>query len=329
MTTSTRQQNSTTLTDVTKDDIPTLGALPPHEAAAKLRELGEDAAASILEGQGRPATREGLGGAIAMMQWAFQDRPWQYTAHAFGYIAPTDHESDDAAAIRFAGNLAPDRSLVGQQIKITLNQLRVADYPGGSEHRILFEFAAWNQAADAKAEDAHFNIYLRVREGQSAAVIGVPIFVGLNVGSEGVALRCQTVNVKNTEDERFLEFMESDLFTHGLQLMKTVQPAIAPLAQMATGVTKSILKRNRNVKVQEFHLGLDFSRVPTGARLAEGAYVVVQIPDTLAEDWDWGEWVYKPNTGNIVRRDDLETRIPFNYVVFGVSRVSGSGEGGG
>jgi hypothetical protein len=310
------------------DEFPPLGALPPHEAASKLREIGEEAAANLLEGQGQPVTREGLNSVKAMMRWAFQDRPWQYTSHAFGYIAPTPHGSHHVTAIRFAGNISPDGDLVGQQVKITLNQLRVADYPGGSEHKILFEFAARNQADDAKVEDAHFNIYLRAREGQSAAVMGIPIFVGLNVGSEGVALHCQTVNVKNSEDERFLEFMESDLFQRGLQLMKTMQPAIAPLAQMAAGVTKSVLKRNRNVKVQEFHLGLDFSRVPAGARLAEGAYIVVQIPDTLAEDWDWDEWVYKPHTGNVVRLDDLETLIPFNYIVFGVSRVSGMGADG-
>jgi hypothetical protein len=237
--------------------------------------------------------------------------------------------SDDPAAIKFAGNISPDETLVGQQIKITLNQLRVADYPGGSEHQILFEFGARNQADESKTEDAQFSICLRAREGQSAAVIGVPVFVGLNVGLEGVALHCQTVNVKNSEDERFLEFMESDHFKNGLQLMKTVQPAIVPLAQMAAGITKSLLQRNRNVKVQEFHLGLDFSRVPAGARLAEGAYVVVQIPDTLVEDWDWQEWVYKPDTGNIVRGDDLVTRIPFNYIVFGVSRVNRPKAGSG
>jgi hypothetical protein len=302
------------------DEFPMLGALSPSDAAIKLRQLGEDHLANLLE-TGGPATRTAMSAIRGGLIWPFQDRPWQYTAHAFGYLPLATLGSEENASIRFAGNIASDSSLVGQQIKITLNQLRVADYPGGSEHQILFEFSARNQVDDARNEDAHFNIYLRAREGQSAAVIGIPIFVGLNVGSEGVALHCQTVNVKNSDDERFLEFMESDLFQRGLQLMKTVQPAIAPLAQMTAGITKSLLKRNRNVKVQEFHLGLDFSQVPTGARLAEGAYVVVQIPDTLAEDWDWADWVYKPTTGNIVMRDDLQTRIPFNYVVFGVSRI--------
>jgi hypothetical protein len=307
-----------------QDEFPMLGALPPEQAASKLRELGEYEAAGLLERDSVPLTRHGPSGAKELLRWPFQDRPWQYTAHAFGYIAPITGAKDDLVAIKFAGDISPDKTLVGQQIKITLNQLRVADYPGGSEHQILFEFGARNQANKSKTEDAHFNICLRAREGQSAAAIGVPVFVGLNVGTEGVALHCQTVNVKNTEDERFIEFMGSDHFKNGLQLMRTVQPAIAPLAQMVAGITKSLLQRHRNVKVQEFHLGLDFSRVAAGARLAEGAYVVVQIPDTLVEDWDWQEWVYKTSTGNIVRGDDLETRVPFNYIVFGVTRVNRS-----
>jgi hypothetical protein len=71
--------------------------------------------------------------------------------------------------------------------------------------------------------------------------------------------------------------------------------------------------------VQEFYLGLDFSPVVTGARLAQGSYVVVQIPDRLERVWDWTQWVYDTRTGQIVNRDDRRTLIPFNYVVFGVS----------
>jgi hypothetical protein len=89
---------------------------------------------------------------------------------------------------------------------------------------------------------------------------------------------------------------------------------------MAFGITRSIAKRNRNVAVQDFYMGLDFSDVVTRARLATGSYVAVQIPQAEAVVWDWDDWVYHPTSGQIVRADDHGARVPYNYVVFGVSR---------
>jgi hypothetical protein len=71
-----------------------------------------------------------------------------------------------------------------------------------------------------------------VREGQQAPIIGYPIFIGLNVGSEGVAFKCFTVNVKNDDDEALLSFLESDAFKARLKLVSTMQQAIAPLSGM-------------------------------------------------------------------------------------------------
>lgn len=77
--------------------------------------------------------------------------------------------------------------------------------------------------------------------------------VGLNVGADGLAFKCLTVNVQNDSDEPFLSFLESDVFRTGLQLVSTAQPAIAPLSGMAVALTNSIASRNRNPAVQEFH----------------------------------------------------------------------------
>jgi hypothetical protein len=166
----------------------------------------------------------------------------------------------------------------------------------------------------------HFNATFRALEGQEAAVLGYPIFVGLNIGGDGLALRCFTVNVKNDDDEKFLAFLESDVFRSGLKLATTLQPAIAPLSAMAVGLTKAIAGRHRNVPVQDFYMGLDFGSVSTGARLAQGSYIAVQIPDKLERIWDWNEWTYDGTTGHIVAKNDQRTLIPFNYIVFGVSR---------
>jgi hypothetical protein len=118
----------------------------------------------------------------------FQDRPWQHTAHAFGYLASAPPGSAPLS-IQHAGNIAADPALKNSHIKITLDRLRVAAYPGGGMHRVLFDFYAQNQVP-GEVEHLHFNVTCRVHEGEQAAMLGYPIFVGLNVGSEGVAFKC-------------------------------------------------------------------------------------------------------------------------------------------
>ena len=303
------------------EDVPVLGKLPPERAAEKLREVEEEGAAEALEGaeEFAPAVRTfGRRGAW----WPFQDRAWQHTAHAFGYLAPAG-PGGEVLPIKHAGNIEADASLKNSRVRVTLDRLRVADYPGGGTHRVLFDFYAQNQLP-GEVEHLHFNATYRAREGEQAALLGYPVFVGLNVGAAGVAFRCYTVNVKNDEDEAFLGFLESDVFKSGLKLATTLQPAIAPLSGMAFALTKSIASRHRNVPVQDFYLGLDFTRVPTGARLAEGAYLAVQIPESFQSIWDWDEWAYNPANGQVVNRADPKQLIPYNYIVFGVSRYEES-----
>jgi hypothetical protein len=159
--------------------------------------------------------------------------------------------------------------------------LRAASYPDSGDHRVLFDFYAQNQVSEG-IEHLHFNSTLRVTEGESAAIVGYPVFIGLGVPPAGVAFKCLTVNVKNDEDKRFPAALESDVFKSGRRLPATLQPAIAPLAGLATALTKSVVARHRNVAVQEFYLGLDFSRVVTGARLRAGTYIAVQIPELMS-----------------------------------------------
>jgi hypothetical protein len=285
--------------------------MPPYEAAQKLRELGDESTAELLDG----AQSKGV---LDWSPWPMQDRPWQHTAHAFGYLAPAA-PGEEAAAIRHAGSIEPDVSLRQSRITVKLDRLRVAAYPGGGMHRVLFDFAAQNRLPN-EVEDLHFNATFRVRDGEHAAVLGYPIFVGLNVGNAGVALKCFTVNVQNEADEALLRLLEGDVFRNGLKLAATVQPAIAPLSGMAVALTKTLAGRHRNVPVQDFQLGLDFSNIPTGARLAEGAYFAVQIPESLQVAWNWSDWVFLPSSGQVVNRANPLELIPYNYLVFSISR---------
>jgi len=74
-------------------------------------------------------------------------------------------------------------------------------------------------------------------------------------------------------DESFLKTLESDIVRNGLKLLETTQPVIKPFTAVAIGIAKAIASRNRNIPVQEFNIGLDFTNTPMGARLREGTYI--------------------------------------------------------
>ena len=117
-----------------------------------------------------------------------RDRAWQHTAHAVGYLAPAPGLGTGLLAIQHAVNIASDEALKGSRIKLTLDGLRVAGYPGRGMHRVLFDFAARNQTGQS-AEQLHFHTTYRAAEGEQAAALGRPIFVGLQVGAEGLFLQ--------------------------------------------------------------------------------------------------------------------------------------------
>jgi len=308
-----------TIPDSWFDDVPVLGRMDPNQAAAKLRELNDVATADQLEAGAEPVRGISFG---LHPRWPIQDRAWQHTGHAFGYVPP-DATANRLVRIQHAGLVKADASLNSARVKITLDRLRVAEYPGGGTHLILFDFYAQNQT-HASVEHVHFTTTFRARQGEQASVLGYPIFVGLRVGDEGVALKCFTVNVKNEDDTSLLGFLDSDLFRAGLRLASTVQPALATLSGMAVGLTKSLAARRQNVAVQDFFLGLDFSSVATRGRLAEGSYIVLQVPETMVSIWDWRDWGYNPWTGHLVRRASPNELPPYNYLILGVSRLAES-----
>jgi hypothetical protein len=306
------------------EDVPVIANMNPVEAAEKLRELGEEQLAEEMEvvADGLPpAPARTFGGTFEeLLPWS--KRAWSSRTHEFGYVGPTEL-AEECASIVNASKMKPDLSLRGTGVKIALSRLRVADYPGGGNHHILFDFHAQNQVQSG-SEALHFNMLIHATEGQVAPVANLPIFVGLQVGQHGIVLKCFTVNVHNDDDEKFLAFLDSDVFKQGLQLASVAQPAIAPLSEMAKGVARGVAKRRRNVPVQNFELGLDFDSKPFGVALVEGAYIAVQIPDWKKTVWSWDDWVYNEAIGEIVRRSEPSEPIPYNYIVFGVSRYTES-----
>jgi hypothetical protein len=303
------------------EKYPVIGKMTHEEALARLGAVG------VVEVASPDSAGAEAAALSSPFRWIFGTAPWEYTEHLFGFLAPAADGAAASLPIRSATLMAADRNLIGARVKITLQRLRVARYPGRGVHHVLFDFYAQNQSADA-VEHLHFNVTHKAADSQSAAVLNCPIFVGLRVGPEGAMFRCYTVNVKSSGDQKLLGFLESDVFKRGLQILDTVQPALAPLSAMAYGLTRNLVDtRSSNIPVQEFHLGLDFSNDPAGARLAEGDYVVIQAPEDMVKAWKWDDWRYNRENGRIVSSQTGDL-LPLNYVIFGVSRMQQQDLGG-
>ena len=286
--------------------------MPLEHKVAILRELGDHETADELQASSTTETKSLLGNHREL-------KPWEHTEHTFGFL-PTASQIDGPLLPSNACLIEPDETLRGNAITVRLDQLNVADYPGKGIHQILFDFAARNSVRGNRQEHLRFNTTLHARDGQVAPTVGLPVFVNLNVGALGLDLKCSTVNVANEGSQRALDLLNSDLIKSGLKLTKTAQPAIGPLSQIALGMTKAILGASRNQRVQEFQLGLDFDRAPTGARLAEGSYIVVQVPGDPV--WDWSDWVWLPDQARLAGKADETKPCPYNYLVFRITRDS-------
>lgn len=291
------------------DDIQVIGELSPEETANHLRELGDTTTADEIDKAAEQEAFESF--------FKFEPKPWQHKAHQYGYIGLRPTASSEPIQLQNAAMIAADESLKEGRISIYLDKLMVNEYPGGGTHSILFNFAARNQTA-AESEPVSFSQMYEAQDKQSVAITGYPIFLGLNVGKQGAAFECATVNVTNSDDESLLAFLDSDTFKNGLNLLETVQPVIKPFTAVTMGLVKKLLSSNKNKAVQKFSLGLDFVNAAYGIRLAEGNYIAVQVPtdNTI----DWSAWVFNPNVGTIVSKSDASKTLDYNYVIFRVTR---------
>ncbi|NEP14120.1 MAG: hypothetical protein F6K14_28745 [Symploca sp. SIO2C1] len=264
---------------------------------------------------GTPAVKEKGVEDILNIFNSVQNQPWVHTTHQFGYIAPRQPGSTKPQLIQHPSAIIADPTLKNNRLNIRLDRLRIHKYPGGGIHDVLVTFAARNQVANSE-ESVSFSQTYRVREGQSSGVAGYPVFIGLNVGLQGIAFECSTVNVKNEADRAVLSALESSPFQTGLELLTIAQPAIAPFTTLTLGLVKVLAQRHENVPVQKFYLGLDFEDAAMGIRLAEGNYIAVQVPSDTTIDWK--KWIYKPDLGTIVHKAD-SSPLEYNYLVFRVS----------
>ncbi|PZU07392.1 MAG: hypothetical protein DI606_16650 [Sphingobium sp.] len=289
------------------DEQHSLGYRSDAEIADYLEYLGDTEEARTF----REAAVRGQG----MGDWLAP--PWKQTSHVFGFI-DEGSANDDLIAIKPAFHVDADHSLIGQQIKVTLDAFQVHSYPGLGTHKILFDFQGRDQAG-SEAQDLQFATVLYATDKARAGMSGVPIFTGLTVPQDGLSFKVRTGLIGNSGDQIILDTLQSSVFKDGLKLMGTIQPALPQLVALAGGITQNLLKRDWNKQVQSFNLGLDFSNSRTSARLRRGSYVVVQVPGESM--WRWNDWAFDPHTMSVVNVNREIT--PHNTIVFAISASSG------
>lgn len=303
------------------NDFPSLATMPPQLAAAKLRAVGENDIADNLERTAttrQPEAAQSFGVRDLFVQY---NKPWQQSGTTIGYLSPVPDANSVTMPIISARKVVADTGLKDAALKISLDRFYVAQYPGGGKHRILLHFATQIQVRGrAESEALHFNATCDVLDGATAAIESYPIFTGFRVGNEGLTFEYTTVNVKNEQDQQFLDVLNSDVFKEGIKLISTFQPMLAPFSALAVGLAKMLCNRNNNINIGPFKMGLDFSTIPLHHHLAEGSYIVTQLPEDLQRTWDWSEWAYRVDSGLIIKKSDPQQRIPYNYLIFSITR---------
>lgn len=228
-----------------------------------------------------------------------------------------------------AGGMSPvslvpgDPDLVGRRLRVSLESLHVARYPGRGAHKLLFDFAMQPEAAGRSANVYHYNAKFEARDSETVPVRGFPIYLDVPVSEHGLTFGFQTINVSSSIDESLFDFLGSSEFKRGLSLLSEATPVLGQLSQMGAGMAKWVLRQNRNVKVQEFRQGLGVHGGRLRGGLAAGYYAVAQIPIEFVNEWNWPDWSLSPNTMTLTRPDADAMPLDFNHMVFGVHPMPG------
>ncbi len=258
--------------------------------------------------------------------WSSKPQAYEHTECQIGYLPLVTTSNSKLRDVESAQKIQADSTL--SRINVRLDKLKVYDYPGRGNHEVMFTFQADNSMPQQalQKETLTFSQVYEAQEGQGAGVVGYPIFIGLNVGKQGVAFKAATINVKNDGDEKILHVLKSKEFQGGLTLLTTAQPTLAPFSALGTGIAEMVLSRNENKKIHECFLGLDFdSGVALGVRLASGNYIVVQAPN---DEFSWDDWGYDPVNARIVKKSHqtdvvlYNDVIPYNYMIFRVTKYT-------
>ncbi|MCK6506316.1 hypothetical protein L6R53_23575 [Myxococcota bacterium] len=279
--------------------------------------LDRDALDQALIATGRAPVEDAIADTRGGLWGGLFDKPWRYAHHQIGFL-PSTATGETILPIEPAGTQAADPSLMDQPLEVRLDRIRVEEYPGVGGHKIVVNFEASHQQGD-RAEALAFNQAYQVGARDFAGVSGKLVFRGVNPGRQGLGLRFHTVHVGSRGVRAFETLLSSPAVDGGLTLLTTAQPALAPLTVMAKSLLQGLIDSEK-AAVQSFDLGLDFDGgAAAGHRLRVGSYIAAQVPKTNAIDWAAWQWDVQQQA--VVSRDSSQQLLPFNYLVFRISRA--------
>jgi hypothetical protein len=285
---------------------PTVGQLSDDEKAAYLRAV-DDPEAPPAAGAGESAERFRLP--------LTEERPFDHTGSALGYIQATDGQYHPLVDPREVG---PERGLIGQKVAVRLTQALVVRYPGNGVHEILLHFGIGGRSGSAPEHD--FGSTVRCADGNQMPVGGQRLFEGIEIGEDGLTLAMFTVNVHSQGDAQLLQALQSDVFQKGLDLVSSAGPVVGLLSVTLASLARHIAGSSENRPVQQGLVALDLDRTLVDSpKLRRGTYVLAQAPALVnGRPWSWNAYVYDRARNAIVHADDLDKLIPFNYVAVGI-----------
>jgi hypothetical protein len=290
---------------------PPIGEWDTSEIVSALQELNDQAVArELLEEPSEQAESYGLS------DWRdFAFKRFVRTDEICGFLG---EGTGDLVALADAKG-TPE--IANSAVKVTLDAVHIARYPGLGTHRVLLDFALQAQDPDGHAPILHFSRTIQAKSGETAPVRNLPLFHGFVVPKTGLTIGFQTVNVGSRVDDGLLEFLGRDEFKSGLALLGGITPVVGQVSCALAALASWLARQSANVKVQEFLQGLDFQESVLGGRISEGHYVVVQIPRESKHEWDWSDWKIDRDAGRVVPREATAHPLDYNHVVFGIHRI--------
>ena len=101
-------------------------------------------------------------------------------------------------------------------MKLTLDGLHVANYPGRGRHSILFDFGVQGPPGGGEQQVYHYNARFEADDGETVPVRNFPISYDVVPGDAGITFGFQTINVASSFDRGLSHFLGGDVFKTGL-----------------------------------------------------------------------------------------------------------------
>ncbi len=215
------------------------------------------------------------------------------------------------------GSIDPQTDLTGRAVRVSMSRVYIHRYPGRGIHNIVFRFRLGATLGDLSPE---FLIAKSASDEENLGAQNITLFEGYTIDSSGLTIDCKTVNVSNQEDQALMSMLNDPAYSKGLEFLSTAQPVLGPLVALTTGIFKFLLRRNENRLVQDFLFGLSFTSDDLALKLAEGSYVIIQIPkDNI--DFKLTDVRLETETGRLIN-NATGKKLEANHIILGISQTS-------